>query len=443
MEEVHRFIADSIAQGLVTVRDELGADAIILSVDENPGAVQGMGKVQILAKSSGGGNVAVPVAEGPPKSPFEKDDSEASGGKTDNGLGESASSDPGGVKNLLAQLYSGQSEENPPAGKVDVAQKSTDDSQVAAKEKSRLGRKAHKASMLRARAEERMSRSLYNPITGDDIQSVKKTFQRPDPYQIDLPPEASSLYFYLIETGIEPDIAEELIDRLCRKMQPLRGWNRNRVRSFLSSLVSTQIRTGGILGQTKKKRVVAMIGPTGVGKTTTIAKLATQLTRSGVSVGLISIDHFRVGAVHQLRKFAETMNVPLLAASSKAELLKALRGFNSKKMVLIDTAGQNPRDLELLDRLNQTLNVAGQVERHLVLAAPTKERDIAASVELYNTIGFDYLLFSKLDETATYGSMLNSYFAADRPFSYFTTGQKVPEDIEAASSSRLNELLFN
>jgi len=476
--ETRRYIADSVAEGLLSVREELGADAMIVSVKENPD--KSTGKVQIIAKAA----VAQAQVAAMPnlQSAVGSVQSEAKKFVPPTVSPE----EPKKVETnpfVMNQVSSSLNHPNtrvktPPPQKTRVvkpARKKTKLSNLSTKEKALLsklyasqGKKVENSSAINnAEKVVQNINKIYNskPEENDKSQTAdsqrnemkeigleyKRHIERPlnvSSFSIPsnapvLPPEAASLYFYLTETGLDEGIAEEMVLRLCDKLNPKRGWDREKIKHFLGALVDKQVRTGGLLRKIKKKRTVALIGPTGVGKTTTIAKLATKMVRNNVSVGLITIDHFRVGAVDQLKKFAQTMNVPLLAASNQRDFNTAIRAFHSRQVVLIDTAGQNPRDLDLLDRLNQTLNSAENVERHLVLSAPTKERDLSAFIDLYHSINFDYLLFSKLDETTTYGGLLNSYFAADKPFSYFTTGQKVPEDIEEASSDKLTDLLFH
>lgn len=482
METTRRYIADSVAEGLLSVREELGADAMIVSVKEDPANQNG--KVQIIAKAS------TPVAQPAVESEIQSMGSALLGKAAEKAQAfvppvvtpaatQTATNNQKATRTPSSLNHPNTRVKTPPTPQTRIvkpAQKKTKLSNLSTREKALLsklyasqGKTAENSAPI-SHAEETVKHinKIYNSRSEDsttsqtesgkhvnEMKEIGLEYQRhiEQPLKVSqfsipstapvLPPEAASLYFYLMETGIEENIAEEMVLRLCDKMNPKHGWDRTKVQQFLNAMVNKQIRTGGVLRKIKKKRTVALIGPTGVGKTTTIAKLATKMVRNNVSVGLITIDHFRVGAVDQLKKFAQTMNVPLLAASNQRDFNTAMRAFHSRQVVLIDTAGQNPRDLDLLDRLNQTLRSAGNVERHLVLSAPTKERDLNAFIDLYHSIDFDYLLFSKLDETTTYGGLLNSYFAADRPFSYFTTGQQVPEDIEEASSQRLTELLFH
>lgn len=471
--EPKKFVAESVAQGLIEVHETLGQDALIVSVEENKNPAGGR-RVEILAQ---------PAKESPqPRESEPKATNDSGLSPAEEALltltrqakqgGEANTRDDG--NSTFPQMGGGASSIEQTAGQTSGLLKN-----------ARYGELAEESAQqpdYRKRAEELLALAYQNKTKqkakrrpaarsfgATEPPPETEFLAEPEPYpgEIDpmpkpalkparpalgrskantsaMPPMISSLYFYLLDTGIHPEIAQEMIERLMDKYNPKKGWNKARIRQFLGSLVTNQVRVGGgITIPSKRKRAIALIGPTGVGKTTTIAKLATRLTQNGMSVGLLTVDHFRVGAFDQLRSFATALNLPLLAATNKTDFARAYRALKTKQIVLVDTAGQNPRDIELLERLDRTLSLAGDLERHLVLSAPTKERDLIGFVEMYRNIGFDYLLFSKLDETATYGGLLNTYFDADKPFSYFTTGQTVPEDIEEASAKRLNSLLFN
>ena len=452
--EIHRFISDSVAEGLIGVREELGADAMILSVQEDADDATSKMGVEILAvlPQKNDASSAIP--------PTQVENLLSETPTTPNTFYE---------EELLADLYANdnkpQSTDESRSGEGRVVK-----THYVRKMRGSRGSSGNRKAVEKAPAKstgESQERSTGLVEVRDDFDDhyLVKEAQRfvtpddpgarnPQPARPpiikdaadkpnDFPPKISSLYFYLLDTGINPDIAEELVVRLTTKYNVRKGWNKAKLRNFLGSLVANQIRTGGTLGNLKKRRVIALVGPTGVGKTTTVAKLAAILARRRVTIGLITIDHFRVGAFDHLRKFADILSIPILAANNNRDFMRAIRAFRNRQVTLIDTTGQNPRDYDLLHRLNETLKLADNLERHLVLAAPTKERDLLGFVEMYRKIGFNYLLFSKLDETATYGGLLNTHFAVNRPFSYFATGQRVPEDIEEATSARLNELLFN
>lgn len=190
-------------------------------------------------------------------------------------------------------------------------------------------------------------------------------------------------------------------------------------------------------------RIMAMVGPTGVGKTTTIAKLAALYAlEKGASVALVTLDNFRVGAVEQLKTYARIMGVPLETASTPVELEKILETHQDKDLILIDTAGRSHRDREKIEELNGFFAGRFQVDVHLCLAAATRDRALREIVDRYASLPVKKLVFTKLDESESFGSILNVHATDGHPLSYFTTGQRVPEDIEHATARKVADLIM-
>jgi len=185
---------------------------------------------------------------------------------------------------------------------------------------------------------------------------------------------------------------------------------------------------------------VALIGPTGVGKTTTIAKLAAHYALvEKRRVGLLTLDTYRIAAVEQLRTYSEIMNLPLKVARNAGEVPGALEALGDRDLLLIDTAGRSQKNIVHVAELRALLG-AVECETHLVLSASTRLRDLLQQVDRFGGPGVDRLLFSKLDETTTYGTLATVALETRIPVSYLTTGQKVPEDIEVADPDRLATL---
>ena len=197
--------------------------------------------------------------------------------------------------------------------------------------------------------------------------------------------------------------------------------------------------------------VVALIGPTGVGKTTTVAKLAAQLgVVENHKVGLITIDTYRIAAVDQLKKYAEILEVPLHVVNTPAEIGEAVKKLADCDYVLIDTAGRAPTDAAKLAELKAFLHAASPSEVHLVLSATTDKNATATALQRFAGVRADRLIFTKLDETERHGLVLEvaaGEFAerAGRPLpmSYVTAGQAVPDDIEAADAEKLAARIVN
>ena len=193
------------------------------------------------------------------------------------------------------------------------------------------------------------------------------------------------------------------------------------------------------LGQTKtlevvngKTKYIFFIGPTGVGKTTTIAKLAYSLMeQKKAKVALLAADTYRIAAVDQLRTYAEIMNIPLYVIYSETELAEQKEELEKYDVILVDTAGRSHRSKEQRDDIERLIHsVPAQArEVYLVLSATTKYRDLVKIAEAYSEIAEYRLIFTKLDETGTIGNIFNIKMLTGAPLSYATNGQNVPDDI--------------
>ncbi|MDP1662218.1 MAG: flagellar biosynthesis protein FlhF [Phycisphaerales bacterium] len=190
---------------------------------------------------------------------------------------------------------------------------------------------------------------------------------------------------------------------------------------------------------------IALIGPTGVGKTTTVAKLAAAYKlRHGKKVGLITADTYRIAAVEQLRTYANIIGVPLKVVLTPQEMATACEEFAQAGMdaVLIDTAGRSPSDSPRLAELGEFLRAARPHQTHMVLSSVLGDAAMLRAVERYQSLKPDHLIFTKLDEAASYGVLLNVAKRLDTRLSYITTGQEVPDDIEPGRTDRLARLIL-
>ncbi|MBD3174590.1 MAG: flagellar biosynthesis protein FlhF [Armatimonadia bacterium] len=203
--------------------------------------------------------------------------------------------------------------------------------------------------------------------------------------------------------------------------------------------------SGPILGSGKQSggKIVAMVGPTGVGKTTTIAKLAAQYALiADKKVGLLTVDTYRVAAVEQLRTFAEIMALPIEVASSPEEARGKLSVLSSRDLVLVDTAGRSHNAEDRIEELQRLMEAIEPDEIHLVLSAGTKPADLTAAGREFGRLGVNRLVFTKVDETSECGGMATLAHEMGLPVSYITHGQKVPEDIQVAEADGLASLVL-
>ncbi|HUT66044.1 MAG TPA: flagellar biosynthesis protein FlhF [Spirochaetota bacterium] len=208
------------------------------------------------------------------------------------------------------------------------------------------------------------------------------------------------------------------------------------------SYVLDSIETSGPISPGKERpSVVVLVGPTGVGKTTTIAKLAASY---GVlqknKVELLTIDSYRIAAVEQLGKYAELMQLPFMVISSREEFKSAVSSSRAE-MIFVDTAGRSPKNSMGLAELRTILDgVKSNLDIHLVISATTKWQDALDIMARFNQLMYSKIIITKLDETNTIGSLL-SILDRDKKLSYFTMGQGVPDDIELAEKEKLLDLL--
>jgi flagellar biosynthesis protein FlhF len=196
------------------------------------------------------------------------------------------------------------------------------------------------------------------------------------------------------------------------------------------------------VGATAAPAVVAFVGATGVGKTTTVAKLAADARlKRNRSVGLITTDTHRIAAHEQLRTYAEIIDVPLRVASTPDEMAAALAALRDADLVLIDTAGVSPKNTEIQGELRSLLSAAGACEVHLVLPATGSADALSLTIDRFGPLGVNRLLFTKLDEAVGFGVILNCLQRTEAKLSYITDGQRVPEDIHRGGSARIAELI--
>ena len=191
------------------------------------------------------------------------------------------------------------------------------------------------------------------------------------------------------------------------------------------------------------KRRIALVGPTGVGKTTTLAKLAASLRlERGCTVGLLAADTYRIGAVEQLRNYARILNIPLRVIRTSDDVAPALEALDHCDVILIDTPGRSQRDKQNISELQELLAAFAPDETHLALSAAAAPKVLREGLSAFGGIGADTLLFTKLDEAASFGPLLAIGRDAGRPIGWVTTGQGVPDDLGPARDAGLPEKLL-
>lgn len=257
----------------------------------------------------------------------------------------------------------------------------------------------------------------------------------------DLLPEDSPLARELAASGVSTALIRKIVDTL--NTLPLQSGSQS-VKGRLGETLGRLIKFAGALKLKKNSpRIIALVGPTGVGKTTTTAKLAAMYAlNKGNKVALITMDIFRVGAVEQLKTYSRIMGIPLEVASTPKELEKAVEKHAACDLIFIDTAGRSHKDKEKLDEMKNFLEDKIPMEVYLCLSATTKDRELEEILNRFRIFQVNKVVFTKIDECESFGNMVNLLMKDNLQIAYFTTGQRVPEDIEIATPAKLADMIF-
>ena len=260
----------------------------------------------------------------------------------------------------------------------------------------------------------------------------------------DLPEQLFRLFADLLDVDLNEDLARELVQRIRRETNGAEWADPVLAKARIARMIEADINIAGPITITPgQRRLVALVGPTGVGKTTTIAKLAANYRlKEKRRVGLITVDTYRIAAVEQLRTYAEIIDLPMQVVSTPREMRVAVRQMGELDLILLDTAGRSPRDGVKIQELKAFLTEADADDVHLVLSAVASGRTLEQTAERFATVGTTALVLTKLDEAPTLGNVLPVLQSSKLPLSYLTNGQNVPDDIETADAHRLARMIL-
>jgi len=248
----------------------------------------------------------------------------------------------------------------------------------------------------------------------------------------------------LVRNGVEDYLSRRILRTFDEQMSLLgEDWPRAQVRMerYLAGLIRTS--PGIELKEGRKPVVAAFIGPTGVGKTTTIAKIASHFALAEHRrVAIVTLDTYRMAATDQIRRYGDILGIPVEVADSPEEVEQVMLRLNGHDLVLVDTAGRSPQNKDQIIQMRQAIEAARPDEVHLVVSMTTKYIDVLSIVARFGIVPVNRLILTKFDETRTYGLALNLSVNFSMNISYLANGQQVPDDLEAADPARLARLVL-
>ncbi len=290
-------------------------------------------------------------------------------------------------------------------------------------------------------------KSIKKELTqlSDKVKTVQHMFwddNAPKRNHLEIPPEFSEIYQLARHSGMESNHLDEIM-RLTIKHMPVAMKNSSvTIKRYFQVLLRKMIPARAEMNFTKgQQKAIMLVGPTGVGKTTTLAKLAARfalLNEKRYKVGIITLDTYRIGAVDQLFSYAKMMHLPIEDVLDVNDFELALQNLKHCDLVLIDTMGSSQYDKDKLMTLDAFLrHTSTQIDVNLVLSAGTKLQDLREIYENYSFLDIDTVIFTKLDETKMFGNIFSLIYSINKPISYLSIGQEVPDDLKVATSEYL------
>ncbi len=284
-------------------------------------------------------------------------------------------------------------------------------------------------------------KTLYDEIT--ELRKIIEDKIAFVPQSKVYPGHFEQFFQILLDNDVDEEIASDIVDRALHQIDQSLWQDMAALKNGLIKIISEYFHIDHQDPFAGKNRI-ALIGPTGVGKTTTIAKLAaiTSVLKEK-KVAMITIDTFRVGAVDQLKTYADIISISLDVAHTPKELRDLLIRHSDKDLVLIDTAGRSPYNKLQIAEIKGFLDACPDVKIYLVLSVATNHKDLNEIISRFGRFDIDKLIFTKLDETKRYGSVINVANSFKKDLAYVTTGQNVPDDIEVPISTDVARLILH
>ncbi|CAM5185748.1 Flagellar biosynthesis protein FlhF OS=Ureibacillus acetophenoni OX=614649 GN=SAMN05877842_101489 PE=3 SV=1 [Ureibacillus acetophenoni] len=276
-----------------------------------------------------------------------------------------------------------------------------------------------------------------------DLKSMLKSIQRQS-IESKYPEQLLPIIEFLRHQELNEELITEISDELFAHYEKL---NSNVSQKELWHVVESSLRTklkglsmGGI---DYDKKFINVIGPTGVGKTTTIAKIAARaVLEKKKKIGFITTDTYRIAAIEQLKTYANLLQAPIEIVYNSEDYKNAIEKLSNLDLIMIDTAGRNYKEEKYVNDLKQLINFDEEVESFLLLSLTSKEKDMEKIIDQFKDVPFQKFIFTKIDETNSIGTMYNLMIKYNKGLAYYTDGQEVPEDIKEANLENLLDIFF-
>jgi flagellar biosynthesis protein FlhF len=257
------------------------------------------------------------------------------------------------------------------------------------------------------------------------------------------PVKIRALLLFLKEQEIDEKYIHEAAEYLVNLFESRDKLPSADLKTALLNFMTSKLESFSFGGTSYKKKYVNVIGPTGVGKTTTLAKMASEaVLEKRKKIAFITTDTYRIAAIEQLKTYAQLLNVPLEVVYKLADFQKAIEKFKDYDVVFVDTAGRNFREEKYVQDLEKMIDFKNDMETFLVLSMTAKEKDLKEIINNFSTIPIEKIIFSKVDETSSCGAMYNILRDQEKGAAYITAGQSVPEDITEASPKGIIDLVM-
>jgi len=429
--KVKRFIAADMRSAMAQVRENLGAEAVILSnrmIDEG---------VEILASNDYDSNVheeekpVVPkrsyrtyadIPDEAPRRPSLLDDNVNLGSSSSQTSAEAIfDKRDSEEENIAAKVQE-------PVSKPERKPKSVDYSKYIVEDESVETAAPKQTAPAQLAETESLKQELKALRTMMETQMSLMNWDKEKKHS----PVKTGLLKRLSELGLTVDISKQVLDKVRNNNDAQRA-SKEAIQALIEMI---PVASDGIL---KQQGIVALVGPTGVGKTTTIAKLAARyvMANNANQLALVTLDNYRIGAQEQLFNYAKILGVSVHNAKDSNELHKVLQNLYDKKLVLIDTAGMSHKDMRICEQFNTLKQGADEVRSYMVLAANAQTSALDETISAFKQTEIAGCILTKLDEAASLGGAISMLVRHKMPVSYLSDGQAVPEDLQTAYAKEL------